>query len=168
MVERKYSESSTAAESNQKTTAESAADEKERAMKEKMLKRAEALSQLKDHMLKEIEHGRRQAEKKRQEEEEQERARQAKDKDRDETAQEIARLEEIKSETLKMLMLQEKDEMNTMEKVLKICAVSSIISKRKNRSSSSSSSSSSDGDNKKKQRRRKRSASSSSSSSSSN
>lgn len=173
LVERKNSETITATEPTQKPVAtESVADEKERALKEKMLKRAEALSQFKDHMLKQIEqHGRLQAEKKRQEEEELERARQTKEKDRNETAQEIARLEEIKSEM--MLMLQEKDGMNTMEKVLKICAASSIVTKRKNHSSSgSSSSSSSDGDNKKsrskKQHRRKRSASSSSSSSSSN
>lgn len=119
------------------------AEEKERIAKEKMLKRSEALQLLKDHMRKEIEEQeRRQAEKERLKEE-------SERKDRNATALEIARLEQIKKETLEKLKMQEEQQMTAVKRVLE--AVASTVKnkvdkakpvKRSRRHSSASSSSS--------------------------
>ncbi|XP_037026379.1 peptidyl-prolyl cis-trans isomerase G [Bradysia coprophila] len=100
-------------------------NERERINKEKMMKRAEAILLLKDHMRKEIlEQERRQAEKQKQKE----------DMERAEAEKEIARLEKIKQETLDKLKAQEIKQLAAVKKVLEV--VVSSVSRKSRRSSS--------------------------------
>lgn len=119
----------------------------DRLNKEKMMKRAEAILLLKDHMRKEIE----EQERRRAEKQQQERA---------EASLELERLEQLKRETLEKLKAQEEiKQLVAVKKVLEV-VVSSVKSAKsghkKTRRQSSSSSSSDDRRNKKKAKRSER------------
>lgn len=118
-------------------------EEKARLQKEKMLKRAETLLLLKNHMEKEIEEQRKAREKQKQKEEQ----------EKLEAALEIAQLEKLKKETIEKLQAHDSMKLVAAHKILE-----TVVSTVKAKSST--------GTSKKKQRRRSTSSSSSSSSSS--
>ncbi|XP_058813867.1 peptidyl-prolyl cis-trans isomerase G [Topomyia yanbarensis] len=143
-------------------------EEKAQLQKEKMLKRAETLLLLKNHMEKEIEEQQRKAREKQKLKE---------DREKLEAALELAQLEKLKKETIEKLHAHDSMKLVAAHKILET-VVSSVkssgTSKKKQRrkrssSSSSSSSTSSDGDKsrKKKRERKKKSRRGSSHSSSS-
>lgn len=113
-------------------------DDKERLNKEKMMKRAEALLLLKDHMRKEIEEQKRLAELK---------AREPPAAGPGKTDSELAMLEKLKSDTLDKLRKQEEiKQLAAVKKVLEVVAAGVKNAHKKKRDASSSSSSSSEGD----------------------
>lgn len=118
--------------------------DKDRINREKMIKRAEALILMKDHMRKEIEEQmKRQAEKDKQKEQEKEDREKA--RERAEAALEIARLEQIKKETLEKLKVQEEiKQLTAVKKVMEVvrAGVEQISRKKSSRRSKSRSRSS--------------------------
>ncbi|XP_029713719.1 peptidyl-prolyl cis-trans isomerase G [Aedes albopictus] len=129
-------------------------EEKARLQKEKMLKRAETLLLLKNHMEKTIEEQRKAREKQKQKEE----------KEKLEAALEIAQLEKLKKETIQQLQAHDSMKLVAAQKILETVvstvkaksSTSTSKKKQRRRSTSSSSSSSSSGDRSRKKKRDKK------------